>query len=230
MLHPMTLPTAAERALGRAVRVQIRLFEFAAQEVLNQTDPVQRNRCGVFLDGCTELIGNGQTIAKWFWDQRAIFTRLANFSKGDPAEKQRWATDAATDVDVLSALGAGQAPSAQAVELHPIETLPHVTKKAPATWRHHGVDYLIGWYSLFRSRTLPEEVTGGSQFGGQNFLEEYDRINGRNHVCPACDEESWLTRVQRKRKRRSARQIAYIADVDHFFPKSFYPHFAICAC
>lgn len=225
MLHPMTLPPIAEKALGNAVRVQIGLFLFAATEVLDQTSAAQRGRCSAFLDGRPGLSGSGQSISVWFWGQRSLFTRLANFSSGDPTEKQAWAASAAQDMDLLFTAGAGQLASAQAKELHPLDPLPKVTKKTPATWKHDGVDYLIGWYSLFRSRALPGEVTGGSPFSGQTFLREYDQQNRLHHVCPACDEESWATRIHNPKRGVSGK--AYIADVDHFFPKSVYPQFAV---
>jgi len=105
---------------------------------------------------------------------------------------------------------------------HPPPTgtlFPHIARNAPS-WQRAGATFLQNFYDdLCTPPGLPGYIFSGSStapFRRQDLLREFVDANSHLHVCAACDESGSHTMVDD----------SIGAGIEHYFPKSYYPHLA----
>lgn len=200
MLHELVLAPGILQPLTQAVHVQLRLLKYAAG-----TTVLDGQACAAFIDADPQLAGRGGAAADWVWAGETREQQLARFAAhARTAEKAAWVRVRRKEA---AALFCG-APA----ELTPL------WRKAPA-WQKAGGKFLEKFYEALSSDSgLPGKILGQAEnFNRHHFLHEFSQANAGVYVCAFCDE----ARIGTRHKGRLH------ADIDHFFPKSIYPHLSI---
>jgi hypothetical protein len=144
-------------------------------------------------------------IAGWVWDSNKRYRPLIEFSRGPVGEKKAWA--------ILL--------FREAVRLfrNPIGQLTPFENTRALDWQKAGADFLRQFYKELRGSGIPPYLFSdtGTAFKAQTFLESFRNENTFLCVCPACDDEGYYT----------ISEGSILAEIDHYFPKSVYPHLAI---
>ncbi|QIN81586.1 hypothetical protein GBA63_02290 [Rubrobacter tropicus] len=188
------------------VVLQMLLLRYAAS-----TSELDRTACAGYIDQCDRFRGRGERIAGWVW-QAPVSRKglLAEFAKGSMARKRLWVDRMCNEVVNLL-----RGPNS-ALKLTPYRV------RNPESWRSAGAKFLRGFYDSglgASTSTFPEYLfsePSAEPFGREQFLSAFLTVNRELRFCSACDETKHYT-VSRTGKR------AYI---DHYFPKSLYPHLA----
>lgn len=242
MIHILKLPRLTRRCLTDIVRIQMALLHFAAS-----TTEYSRSACeAYFTDGrCLHrtLQDRGRAIADWLWAHPARQMDLEWFSRAcghldeSKAEQQQrkravaWCQQLHLEVEML---------------LHPrcheiflgdhFSDKPFISEKEKREkkakdvlldYREHACDFLLAWYDTClgksgddRSRpAFPATLftyKKASKYGRREFLDAFIKENADLEICPYCDENRLYI------KNKSATH----TDIDHFLPKSKYPHLA----
>jgi hypothetical protein len=212
MIHDVHLPNLTRERLTDVVVLQIWLLFYAASNsTLDRTD------CGDRLNKCHRFRGRGEKIAKWIW--LASETRLKplqDFAQ-DPTpstDKRKWVKQLACEAFRLLK--------------KPTGTLEPLDNQTITPWQKAASDFLIGFYEkVLREVGSPRRRNPGfpayifsdnnpSSFGAQEFLTAFKAANSKLFICPACDESKYSTNTNN----------AIQTDIDHYLPKSKYPHLA----
>ena len=92
-------------------------------------------------------------------------------------------------------------------------------KKNNLNWQDAGALFLIQFYKDLQSKIgFPAALfSDATAFSRQNFLSAFLEKNNDLYICAICDEIGYYTVA-----RSSIR-----TDIEHYFPKSIYPHLAI---
>lgn len=199
MLHRVHPSPENAAALGEGVRVQMALLAYAAT-----TNALSEPTCAAFVDADPLLAGRGAAAARWVWRSDLRKNALARFAAGaTPAEKMAWAATLRGEAEAFIA----GVPAA----LTPLD------EEKP--WQLAAGEFLESFYHAFSSETgLARELLGRpARFTRHDFLREFASANPELYVCSICDEG----RIGTRRKDR------LVSDIDHFFPKSVYPHLSI---
>lgn len=237
MLHEVLLPQRTEECLTDIVYLQIWLLLFAASKTtLDATKgSADQHECATKLDKCPRFLGRGSEIAAWIWGaEKTRSGRLKEFaqdSSGSPIEKQKWLQKKSREITILLKRPKG-----------PLE--PFYPKNA-LSWQIKAADFFISFYEeVLRQNTNKKYVSPfksdkttvgfpavilpaskATQFGAQEFLQEFKSTN-KNFlvVCPACDESVYAISAGWQLTNKGGTKI--FADIDHYLPKSVYPHLA----
>jgi hypothetical protein len=207
MIHEVHLPPLTLKRLTDVVVLQMWLLLYAASHsTLDPTD------CANHLDKCPRFRGRGEKIVNWI--SKASTTRLKPLQDiaEDPApisDKRRWVKQLISDVFRLL-----KKPSGTLQRLEPNTRTP---------WQKAASEFLINFYQeVLRNSTsrfpgyifsFSDTDENPSAFGAQDFLTEFQKINPKLYICPACDESKYRTKASRIE-----------TDIDHYLPKSQYPH------
>jgi len=90
------------------------------------------------------------------------------------------------------------------------------------TWQGAAYRFFLYFYNDFLgnsadSSTFPRELSGNDKpFGRQTFLQEFIHCNQELIICPICDTNRYYVQTSNH----------IYGTIDHFLPKSLYPHFA----
>lgn len=164
------------------------------------TESLDQSDCATYLDRRRRFRGRGTDIAAWIWRSPRKHKPLKKFAQHTPVrEKQDWVRCL-----IHEALRFLRRPTS-------LDSLtPFVTGTSPP-WQKAGADFLRRFYDNLGSRSrFPKycfSEESATSFSRQNFLEAFAAENQELHVCAACDESS-------------------AAEIDHYLPKSRYPHLA----
>ncbi|MEC4816404.1 MAG: hypothetical protein SAK29_24525 [Scytonema sp. PMC 1069.18] len=211
MIHNVDLPALTRERLTDVVVLQIWLLFYAASNsTLDQTD------CGDRLNRCHRFRGRGDKIAKWIWQaSESRLKPLQDFAQ-DPTpstDKRKWVKRLAYEAFRLLK--------------KPNGTLEALDNQTITPWQKAASDFLIGFYeNVLRAAGSPRKRNPGfpayifsgnnpSSFGAQDFLKAFQAKNRTLSICPACDEAKYSTKAGDIK-----------TDIDHYLPKSKYPHLA----
>jgi hypothetical protein len=184
----------------------------ASHSTLDPTD------CANHLDKCPRFRGRGKKIVGWIKTASVSrFKPLQDIAQ-DPAsisDKRRWVKQLISDVFRLLNKPSG--------------TLQPLDPRTITPWQKAASDFLIDFYEevLRQSPNNRRQNIGfpayifsdenPSPFGAQDFLTEFQntnqKIRQRLYICPACDESKYSTKAGTIK-----------TDIDHYLPKSQYPH------
>ena len=204
MIHQVSLPELTRKRLTDVLVLQMRLLLYAAGTAsLNQSD------CANHLDRRRRFQGRGADIAAWIWRAPKRHKPLEDFARKAPVEEKRdWSRRLAYE-----ALMFLRRPTS-------LDSLmPSVMRTSPA-WQKAGATFLLRFYSdLCSSAGFPEYFFSegdATSFGRQDFLKAFVTENRELHVCAVCDESGYRTAVDNTIR----------TDIEHYLPKSRYPHLA----
>lgn len=199
MLHALELARSIQDTLAEALKTQFRLLEYAAA-----TTAPDQAACAKFVAAAPGLQSRGNAAAAWVWASKARREPLQDFAKhGKARKKARWVRVRRQEAEeMLRGIPAALTP------------LP---RDAPE-WQKAGGKFLESFYDALGGAGIPGEMLGRDRnYTRHDFLEAFSNENKNLHVCAFCDE----ARIGTRRKGQ------LYADIDHFFPKSIYPHLSI---
>ena len=212
MIHDVYLPALTRERLTDVVVLQMWLLFYAASNsTLDQTD------CGDRLNRCPRFRGRGDKIAEWIW--KASESRLKPLQEiaQDPTsstDKRKWVKRLACEAFRLLKKPSG--------------TLEAFDNQTITSWQKAASDFLIGFYeNVLREAGSPRKRNPGfpayifsgnnpSRFGAQTFLAAFQAVHPKLSICPACDEFKYSANTTNTIQ----------TDIDHYLPKSKYPHLA----
>jgi hypothetical protein len=212
MIHEVHLSKVTCERLTDVLVLQMSLLDYALS-----VTRVDKDLCARYLDERVRFRGRGQQIAKWIWDAKTRWEPLQDFvecfeSQDEEARseehrrKREW-------YELLSA-------EAWALLVDPTIKIELYRKDKAPNWQQQGVKFLERFYvDLCSPAKLPSYLfsePGAGDFGRQEFLDEFVKANETLYVCAACDESSYFTIVEGNIR----------TDIDHYLPKSLYPHFS----
>lgn len=210
MIHDVNLPEITRKRLTDVVVLQIWLLFYAA---CNST--LDQAVCGDRLNKCPNFRGRGEKIAKWIWASESRLKPLQEFASDSVSakEKHKWVQQVASEVFRLLK--------------KPNGTLEALDNKTSTSWQKAASKFLINFYEkVLREAPSPRRKKPGfpeyifscdnsSNFGAQDFLIAFQQENPKLFICPACDESKYSTKAG-----------SIKTDIDHYLPKSKYPHLA----
>ncbi|MGK7932592.1 MAG: hypothetical protein AB4041_14330 [Microcystaceae cyanobacterium] len=139
--------------------------------------------------------GRHQEIATWIFRGSKKRELLETFATGNKPDKLAWSHNLHQDVVKLL--------------YNPHGSLtPYLKDQNPPEWKQAGVTFLINFYEEYLD-SLPKSFFGESQINKitkGSIRDSFDKVNTTLEVCPTCDFE------------------AIRDEVDHYLPKSIYPH------
>lgn len=201
MIHPVFLPDVTRKRLTDVVMLQLRLLSYAAS-----TAVLEEASCARYLDRCARFRGRGSRIVAWLWRAPGRRKPLETFAQGPTAEKQAWSRRLARE--------------ALAFLRHPVGPLTSYVRRNAAPWQKAGAEFLLKFYDdLCTQPGLPGDLfseLAAPPFRRQDFLAGFVGANSHLTVCAVCDESGYRTVVED----------SSIAGIEHYLPKSRYPHLA----
>ncbi|MGE0821918.1 MAG: HNH endonuclease [Candidatus Binatia bacterium] len=200
MIHQVKLPELTRKRLTDVVALQMRLLMYASSvKALDQAS------CANYLDRCAQFRSRGGQIAAWLWRSSKRCAALQEFAQHAVLqEKRQWSKQLAREADALLR--------------NPNGSFSPPTRKLLPAWQKAGIEFLCRFYDdLCSSAGLPGylfSIPTAASFGRQEFLKEFVAENGSLYVCAVCDESGYRTHLDK----------GIYTDIDHYFPRSLYPH------
>src|SRR5258708_24542212 len=214
MIHQVQPSEITCARLTDIVMLQMHFLHYAAF-----TPNFCKESCQTDLEDCARFQGRSEKIVNWIWDapvnRRGKLQCFAqcyestdeNTQLSEQQRKQAWVKRLSYEVHALS--------NNQDILIEEI-----YNEKTTPSWQKAGAEFLINFYDdLCSDAKLPAYLfteTGAQAFGRQAFLQEFKNANSNLHVCAVCDESAHYTALK---------GMIY-TDVDHYLPKSLYPHFS----
>ncbi|GHO96277.1 hypothetical protein KSF_063250 [Reticulibacter mediterranei] len=247
LLHALKLSPIIEKSLANVVVLQVELLRYAAsgenikfmvtnqekqkkvEEVTHMTEAFAK-----YLKSLTQITrfrGREDAIAQWCWNgpeghrgkkRQKHLEYLEQFVwlSGEQEQKQQWCERIAQEVNDLLDEEKQIIPIAKFLEG---EKTIHIDKKDTAlTWQGAAYCFFLYFYDAFLgnsadSATFPGELSStGQPFGRQAFFEAFIDANQELIICPICDASRYYVKADKH----------IYGTIDHFLPKSLYPHFA----
>jgi len=202
MMHTAILPVITKKRLTEVLFLQLRLLRWAAT-----AGDVREDGCRAWLQSVRRYRGQAKQIAAWVWGSENRYGPLERFAQGPVDAKRDWVRRLTEEAHRVLRCPRGGLQ-------------PFFEEQNAEDWQKEGAAFLRRFYEEFRGRGFPALLfcnPGDGPLSGQTFLDAFLRANGHLCVCPACDESSFHTVA-----RGSIR-----AEIDHYLPKSVYPHLAI---
>jgi hypothetical protein len=235
MIHGLKLPDITRERLMDIVLLQIDLLHFAASSAVVDKDP-----CASYLDNHPlneHFKGHGQAIAGWFWAPRtstrhSYLVDFARLGQEERHDKQVWCVRLRKEVCEFAEMHLdANKTSIEIADFFDGRLSPNRKRDGPVqTWRDAAACFFLYCYETFlgEDAVFPPELFSESVqngFGRQNLLKAFLEENKGLEICPACDAS--LFYVRSKKRSEDGEEFEKIhATLDHFLPKSRYPHFA----
>ena len=210
MIHQVH-PTADFAKLQQLVDLQMLLLDIAAQQGVLDKD--------IISIGLQNVYGsNAQTAAKWFADKTSTILGNLNIFAGSASSQTKTAfvTSLKDDVNLLLQ------PRAAGLKVA-FSTITGTDLWA--TGRIAAGAFCAHFYDLWSNKTkapgFPDYLfPDGSvsvSFDRWQYIDNFTATNATLYLCAICDAAAYRTQVDSR---------AYTS-IEHFFPKSIYPHLAI---
>ncbi len=227
MIHKMTLSPTIRDHLSEIVKLQIDLLYYAATH-----EKVNKTTCATYFNEKPldpHFIGRGKAIANWLWAPHTTtrHDHLVKFAstyisthpdeqKAEQQQKKDWCRRLAKEVAMLSNT---KLPFIEIANFFGDAPVPNCQKKLTYTWKGEASCFLLYFYENFlgNDEIFPKDLfSTATPFGRQTFLDAFLVANNSLEICAICDESRYFTQ---------GKEHIY-ASIDHFLPKSRYPHFA----
>ncbi|MCB0109780.1 MAG: hypothetical protein KDE50_29965 [Caldilineaceae bacterium] len=248
MIYTVNLPPETEKKLGELVRLQMAILEYAAstttpeqQELIryleqNEYEAVHAQR---IVHALCRTSGDRETSVRWEY----LLTFASNMDGEEylignvpvglalQAEKQRIVESMKADMNLLF----DPAPNGGFTFFMPeipnqlpdylTVTKAYLQAKLDAgsrqdckfpQWLCALREFLISYYELLGTNIPGGYFIDNEKHNRQHVLNAYTNANPEQYVCAICDEHSFRTIY-------GAHQLS---DLEHYFPKSIYPHLA----
>lgn len=248
MIYTVKLPPETEEKLGELVCLQMAILEYAAStSTLEQQDLVgyleqkgyRANHAQGIVRALSRTSGDRDTSIRW--EQLLLFASnidgeeylTDDVARGLTlqAEKQRIVEAMKADTNLLFAptpnMGLtffmpespNQLPdyltASRAFLQAKLDAKSRQDCKFPV-WLCALRDFLISYYELLGTNIPGSYFTNNEKHNRQHVLNAYATANARQYVCAICDEHSF----------RTIYGAHHLSDLEHYFPKSIYPHLA----
>ena len=171
-------------------------------------------KCREYLENLDGFSGRGTEIANWLYaskERREPFLRFMPIYGDDFIQEKQMRLEWVEQMQVqINALLNNE----KHIIMHKL-----YDKENKVNWQDAGALFLIQFYDSLHSKTsFPASFFSDAKaFGRQDFLRAFLEKNHSLYICAICDEVGYYTVA-----RGSIR-----TDIEHYFPKSIYPHLAI---
>lgn len=209
MIHVVRLPSETRLYLWQVVRMQMNLLCCTTRL---EGDFTRGNIKTALMKSVSAK--KAEILSEWLFEHSSPRESLKNFAgHGDQKEKRTLVRQMMSDV---AHLHRGQIERTLTVQF----SIPSRNKPLP--------DYLEGaqkFLTYFYEEGLDSGLSGAlfdknpcnfSKYGRAQFFEAFERENPEQYVCAICDEHRHMTILRGE----------YFSDIEHYFPKSIYPHLA----
>lgn len=234
MIHQVTLAPNIETKLTELVTLQLRLLFYA----LEKGPHLEQAECVAYLRPYYQT--RSEQIANWLFvttsRSRELLTGFAQNEEGKNhwsaeqadrlrAEKRRLLRMMLIDTLRLSRINDSDETKTLSFYMSDDEGLPCTLVTANAFWQSNRRlpawltslrDYFIYFYEALGSGVNKQLFIDGEKLDRQTFFKQFTAANTHHFVCAICDESSF----------RTISGGHYHSDIEHYFPKSIYPHLA----
>ena len=211
MIHQVSKLPHAKRMLQDILALQVSVLEAAGQTGITENMVLDTNVFTPVLQAHLEskrrFSGRSEAIARWILTgkkgiRKSLVEPLNEFANGPQADKSQFISDIINDIFLLFR------PKATAfrVALLENETLD---------WKKGARDFLYEFYDLWQSG-FPACIflAPSKKYTRQDFVQEFELLNPGLFICAVCDGSAYSTKTVKH----------IYTSVDHFFPRSIYPH------
>lgn len=232
MLYGLKLPKEIIDPLKDIVRLQMVLLSCAARAVdIEAATPQLKEEIYISeLQINPELADRSEKLVKWMFKVPEVKKNILAFAedytatdlegkRAEKANKRDWCQQLAKEVEILFD------------EKIPVLTVNNFfgdkqdlyrdEKRAPQ-WKKAARGFLLYFYEnyLGKDTKFPKELFADptQRIGRKEFLDAFLKENQGLEICPICDQTHYYT--------YSLKEGKIHATLDHFLPKSLYPHFA----
>ncbi|MEZ4859724.1 MAG: hypothetical protein R3C14_00375 [Caldilineaceae bacterium] len=205
MIHQVKPPLAAVAKLKQIVKLQLLLLDHAVEQPV--VDAASIATC------LAEAYGTeAAKVAKWVAHKGTWLAALNQFAAHtDHAAKRNLVAGIRADIQLL------YTPAPQRLQI----TIP---KDAP-NWKLGVREFCLHFFELWRAETkepgFPSQLfpldNDAQSFTRWDYLDAFRTANDGLYLCAICDTSAYRTTVGNR----------IFASIEHFFPKSYYPHLAI---
>jgi len=219
MIYPLKLPGITRRRLTDIVLLQMSLLYHAAN-----TPDVSQKSCACYLSAHPRFHTSSDKIAQWIWrksvERQHLMYFAATYCSVDTREREAerrvkiaWCVRLRKEVEALLALD--DLP----IKIRPFNETDACADQVPA-WVEHAKNFLLYFYDEIlgdSQKKFPPELFSdphAKEFGREEMLAAFLRKNNAE-VCSTCDGSRYYT---------SGKHVH--TDLDHYLPKSLYPHLA----
>ncbi len=233
MIHGLKLPALTRERLRDIVQMQIDLLYYAAS-----CDDVQFSTCITYFNENPleeRFKGRGEAIAGWLWERnttkRHVFLeQFATSERQERQDKQAWCLRLRKEVCDFVRIHTDTTRTSIVIgDFFDGERAPNCRKSTSiSTWRGAASCFFLYFYEEFLGSNTPFPATlftgeDRKPFARKELLEAFfaEEENQGLEICPACDGSYYFMRGQKK----DGQEIIH-AFLDHYLPKSRYPHFA----
>lgn len=209
MIHQVAQLPRACRLLTDIVALQIAVLEVAAQnppEIINDDKNIRKS-LRAYLAAKRRFSAKQdqpEQVANWIARKRkGLVSHLVAFSQATPDEKSRLVAGVWHDVLLL------YRPKAATLKVAVLE--------GAEEWKRGAKDFLYAFYDLWSDPGFDPYLFShplNGMYTRQHFVEEFAEKNPKLYLCAICDSTAYRTRTDAR---------AYTS-VEHFFPRSIYPH------
>lgn len=226
MIHGLKLPLITHNRLNDVVLLQLFLLYHAAS-----TPTINAHTCERFLSHKKFFQGRSKKIVDWLWQPGTTkrHKHLKNFASSFEAKSnEERDKEQQTKIDWCLCL-LSEAASLYGLTYPPLEVMnffgddnnPECDEKNAPNWKREAKCFLLYFYSeyLQTNKKFPVEFFSdpeATEFGRQDILAAFLKENQHLEVCAFCDESRYYTQDEK----------STYTSLDHYFPKSHYPHFA----
>jgi len=206
LIHQVKPPPIAVAKLKQIVNLQLLLLEHAAQQSMVDTLSITNHITTIYR-------GDADQIAKWITKKSEWLGSINQFAAHiDSDAKQNLVAGIKADIGLL------YRPLPQRLKVT-------ITKDAPS-WQLGVRNFCLHFFDLWRADTKEPgfpaylfsiNTDGKLSFSRWDYLDGFRLANDGLYLCAICDVSVYRT---------STGDRAF-ASVEHFFPKSYYPHLAI---
>lgn len=201
MIHPVQLPQKVEVYLRQIVDLQMGILECA----VDLPPDFRPSDLQALLAKRREFQGRAEAIAKWVERHPSIWKSLQEFARGPVEGKRRLVEQMRGDIRRLD-----QGYCNETLEYRFPQTQPI------ANYERNAKKFLLRFYKQlengFDKNLFTENPAGYDRFDRQRFLAACR--NSWPRVCAICDTHFYIEIAGGK----------YKGEIEHYFPKSIYPH------
>lgn len=203
MIHEVHLPRETRIYLRQIVRLQMG----ALSAVVGLHPGFSQAELQTALEAQRPTMRSAQ-VSGWIFGHQKPCDALRNFAQGSHSDKHALVTAMCQDV---ARLFWGCRDETLECRFDDDRRLPVYQKGAK--------DFLIAFYEQLGSGIDAQLFTrnpcaGRRKYGREEFFAAYEHENPGQYMCAICDEHRFRTILRG----------SYFSDIEHYFPKSIYPH------
>lgn len=211
MIHTVCMPDQDKNLLLEIVNLQKIILALASErEMVFREDGAEIK---AHFETLPNYEANAQKIAGWFTaKKKTLFAWLNLYAQYSDIEAKR-ALREKIEADIELLLN----PTQQKLQvLLPLRTL------AKDSWEYGIGNFFYGFYDVWQGAGFQGYLFGAETAVGRNytrsaFVQHFAAKNDNLFICPICDASAYRNEIS----------TGTYTSIDHFFPRSKYPHLSI---